>query len=109
MKEYEYSQEANYEANDTILNKSLWTHLTNNSVRSQIELPEQQFEIEQPQEIVEIVPSYESRFEKEPKDTPTKSVVKSPLPHEVYKNISNDEQIAWNIYNCSPAAEEKRK
>ena len=80
MKEYEYSQEANYEAN-------------NNSVRSQIDQPEQ-LEIEQPQEIVEIVPGYESRFEKEPKGSPAKSVVKSPLPHEAYKNISKDEQIA---------------
>lgn len=98
MKEYEYSQEVN----------SAVDHGFESPIRVQIEQPEHS-EIVQQQENVEIVAGYESRFEKEPRDSPTKSSVKSPLPHEVYRNVSKEEQTACNIYNCSPAAEEKRK
>lgn len=57
----------------------------------------------------ETEPTYNSRFVLTLNNKPLHEPVRSPLPHEVYKNSNKEEKAALNIYNCSPLAVEKRQ
>lgn len=57
----------------------------------------------------QIEPAYTSRLEEKANSQREEESVRSPPPHEVYKNSLNQDGPACNIYNCSPAAVEKRR